>query len=93
MGVICYTQGMSKRLQVVLDDTEYRDLQRVARRHKLTVSDWVRRAIRELSLREPATTPDHKLAVVREAARGHFPTADIGVMLRDIERGYLPESP
>jgi transposase-like protein len=80
---------MSKRLQVILDDAEYRDLVRVARRHRVTVSEWVRRALRELSLREPAASPDLKLAVVREAARGDYPTADIGVMLRDIEAGYL----
>jgi hypothetical protein len=79
---------MSKRLQVIVDDGEYRELQRIARRHKLTVSEWVRRAIRELSLREPAASPDRKLAVVREAATGGYPTADIGVMLAEIERGY-----
>jgi hypothetical protein len=27
--------------------------------------------------------------VVREAARGDYPTSDIGVMLTEIERGYL----
>lgn len=84
---------MSKRLQVILDDAEYRDLSRVARRHRLTVSEWVRRALRELSLREPGAGPDLKLAVVREAARGDYPTADIGTMLGDIERGYLGRTP
>ena len=84
---------MSKRLQVIVDDGEYRDLQRVARRHKLTVSEWVRRAIRELAQREPAHGPDRKLGVVREAALGSYPTADIGDMLKDIERGYLESAP
>ncbi len=88
-----YTHAMSKRLQVIVDDAEYRDLQRVARRHKVTVSEWVRRAVRELAMREPAAGPDHKLAVVREAARGAYPAADIGVMLRDIEQGYLESTP
>ena len=88
-----YTHTMSKRLQVIVDDGEYRDLQRVARRHKLTVSEWVRRAIRELAQREPAHGPDRKLGVVREAALGSYPTADIGDMLKDIERGYLESAP
>ncbi len=88
-----YTHDMSKRLQVIVDDSEYRDLQRVARRHKLTVSEWVRRAIRELALREPAQSPDRKLGMVREAARGSYPTADIEDMLKDIERGYLESAP
>ena len=88
-----YTHTMSKRLQVIVDDSEYRDLQRVARRHKLTVSEWVRRAIRELALREPVQSPDRKLGMVREAARGSYPTADIEDMLKDIERGYLESAP
>ena len=88
-----YTHTMSKRLQVIVDDSEYRDLQRVARRHKLTVSEWVRRAIRELALREPVQSPDRKLGMVREAARGSYPTADIEDMLKDIERGYLESTP
>ena len=88
-----YTHAMSKRLQVIVDDGEYRDLQRVARRHKLTVSEWVRRAIRELALREPAQSPDRKLGMVRESARGSYPTADIGEMLSDIDRGYRESAP
>ena len=88
-----YTHDMSKRLQVIVDDQEYRDLQRIARRHRLTVSEWVRRAIRELSMREPATSPDRKLAAVREAARGSFPAPDIGQMLKEIEAGYRQDLP
>ena len=79
---------MSKRLQVILDDAEYRDLERVARRHRVTVSEWVRRALRELSLREPTASPEKKLAAVRQAARASYPTADIDTMLAEIERGY-----
>ena len=36
---------------------------------------------------------DEHGAVVREAARGNYPTADIGTMLGDIERGYLGRTP
>ena len=104
MEAVGYTHGMSKRLQVIVDDGEYRDLQRTARRHRLTVSEWVRRLIREASRLEPASGPD------RGGARGGAPwapwrkggvggrgtsaplhTADIDLMLRDIERGYLDE--
>lgn len=93
MAHIDYTHAMSKRLQVIVDDQEYRDLQRIARRHRLTVSEWVRRAVRELSMREPAQSPDRKLAVVREAARGAYPTADIGQMLSEIASGYRQDLP
>ena len=88
-----YTHDMSKRLQVIVDDQEYRDLQRIARRHRLTVSEWVRRAIRELSMREPATSPDRKLAAVREAARGSYPAPEIGQMLTEIAAGYRQDLP
>jgi cation diffusion facilitator family transporter len=37
---------------------------------------------------DPARSPDRKLDVVRAAARHSFPTAEIGTMLAEIERGY-----
>ena len=36
-----------------------------------------------------ATDPRKKLAAVREAARGKYPTADIDRMLTEIEGEYL----
>jgi len=80
---------MSKRLQVLLDEREYRDLQRIAKRHRMTVSEWVRQALRELRGREPVRDPDRKLDAVRHATRHTFPTADIETLLAEIERGYL----
>lgn len=80
---------MSKRLQVLFDEGEYREIQRIARRHRMTVSAWVRQVVRELRRREPAREPDRKLQAVRAAARSEFPTADIEQMLAEIERGYL----
>lgn len=79
---------MSKRLQVVLEDSEYRDLERWARRQRTTVSDVVRRALRELRRAEPTREPQRKLQVVREAARHAYPAPDIPQMLAEIERGY-----
>ena len=32
---------MSKRLQVILDDTEYREITQAARRNGVSVSEWV----------------------------------------------------
>ncbi len=34
------------------------------------------------------TDTKRKIAMVREAARGSYPTADIDQMLAEIERGY-----
>jgi hypothetical protein len=81
---------MSKRLQVVFEDAEYRELQKLARKRGMTVSDWVRRALELARQREPVREAGRKVAVVREAVRHAYPTGDIDQMLREIERGYLP---
>jgi transposase-like protein len=80
---------MSQRLQVLLDEDEFAEIRRVARRHKMTVAEWVRQALREARRDEPAAGAPRKLAAVREAVRGAYPTADIEQMLRETERGYL----
>ncbi|MDH3206136.1 MAG: ribbon-helix-helix protein, CopG family [Gemmatimonadota bacterium] len=80
---------MSTRLQVVLDEEELEEIRRAARRHRLTVSEWVRQALRESRRAEPRRDEERKLEVVREAAEHAYPVGDIGEMLRDIESGYL----
>jgi hypothetical protein len=79
---------MSKRLQVLLEDGEYRELQRIARGRALTLSEWARQTLREASWRAPTGQAERKLATIRAAARHSFPTADIDQMLREIEAGY-----
>jgi hypothetical protein len=84
---------MSKRLQVLLEDREFRDLQRIAQAKRMTVAEWVRQALRAASRREPLGDAGKKLGVVRIAARHAFPTGDIGQVLAEIERGYVGEVP
>ena len=84
---------MSKRLQVVLDEEEYGEIQRYARRHRMNVSEWVRHALRRARRSEPAIEAGRKLEAIRAAVRHEFPTADIEQMLREIERGYLDDAP
>lgn len=79
---------MSKRLQVLLEESEMRELRRLARRSNTTVAEWVRRALRAARRSEPSRDAERKLAAVRAAAKHSFPTADIGRMLAEIERGY-----
>ena len=57
---------MSKRLQVLLEESELAEARRA----------------------EPEGDPKKRLAIVRSSARHSFPTADIGAMLAEIERGY-----
>jgi len=80
---------MSTRLQVVLDEAELEEIRRVAQRHRLTVSEWVRQALRASRRAEPRHDEERKLLVVREAAAHAYPTADIDRMLGEIEAGYL----
>ena len=57
----------------------------------MTVAEWVRQALRRARRDEPSGDPRRKLATVREAARGAYPTADLPEMLAQIERGYGDE--
>lgn len=79
---------MSKRLQVLLPDQEMTDIQRLARRERLTVGEWVRRALREAREQKPSSDAATKLKAIRRGAELSFPTADIEEMLGEIERGY-----
>lgn len=83
---------MSKRLQVLLDEAELREIRRLARAQRMTVAEWVRQALRSARRRQPLGDAARKLATVRAAARHQFPTGDIEQVLDEIERGYLGEA-
>jgi len=80
---------MSKRLQVLLEESELRELQRAARRQGVTVAAWVRAAIRQARRSEVGGDAGRKLEAVRLAARHSFPVADIEQMVAEISSGYL----
>jgi hypothetical protein len=78
---------MTQRLQVLLDDSEFDEIRRIAQRHHMTVAEWVRQALRAARRDEPGAEPQRKLMVLREAARHAYPTAGIEQMLDEIEGG------
>lgn len=78
---------MSHRLEVALDNEEFRALQAAARRHRSTVSDYVRTVLREALADEPERGAVARLVAVREAASHAFPTADIEQMEAQIRAG------
>lgn len=82
---------MSKRLQVIVDDAEMKQIRGVARRKKMTVAEWVRQALRAARTIEPPADPRRKLEALRAAVAHRFPTADIDEMIAQIERGYSDE--
>jgi hypothetical protein len=80
---------MAKRLQVILQDPEYREVRRAARSRHMTIAEWVRQALAMARRSEPLGDMEKKLQIVRAAATHEFPTADIGTVLAEIEQGYL----
>jgi hypothetical protein len=59
----------------------------------MTVAEWVRQALRAARNSEAQSDAGKKLQAVRAAAEHNFPTADIGEMLRQVERSYLDSPP
>lgn len=80
---------MAKRLQVILQDPEYREIQRAARSRQMSIAEWVRQALTLARRREPLGDVEKKLAAIRTAVKYESPTADIETMLAEIEQGYL----
>jgi len=80
---------MSKRLQVILDDDEMEEVAALAKRRRMTVSDWVRQTLREARSRQPRVAGDRKILAIRAAVKHSFPTADMDRMLSEIESGFL----
>jgi hypothetical protein len=79
---------MAKRLQVILQDPEYREIQRMARARSMSLAEWVRQALDLARRRQPLGDIEKKLEAIRAAARHESPTSDIDTMLAEIERGY-----
>jgi hypothetical protein len=79
---------VAKRLQVILQDPEYRDIQRKARLRHMSIAEWVRQALDQARRREPEGGVGKKLAAIRAAARHSYPSGDIQQILAEIESGY-----
>jgi hypothetical protein len=79
---------MNKRLQVLLEEDELRDIQRAAEQERMTVAEWVRQALREVRRQQQQANLERKLAAIRKAYEFEAPTADIDQLLAEIEHGY-----
>jgi len=79
---------VAKRLQVILEDPEYREIQRVARSRHMSIAEWVRQALDLARRREPLGSIGKKLETIRTATQHNYPVADIDGMLAEIEAGY-----
>ena len=70
-----------------------REIRKAARLNRMTVTEWVRNALRAALRRELEGDRARKLAAIRKAARHRFPAPPIEQMLEEIERGYLSDGP
>jgi len=60
---------MAKRLQLILKDAEYREIQRMARSRDMSIAEWVRQALDLARRPEPLADVSRKLEVIRAAAQ------------------------
>jgi len=84
---------MSKRLQVLIEESEWREIQRAARSTRVTIAEWVRQTLRAARASAPVGDIGKKLDVIRAATRQAYPTGDIEQMLTQIEQGYRTDGP
>ena len=82
---------MSKRLQVLMDEADLEEIRAIAEHEGMTVSEWVRRAIKDARRTQSSADPARKLEAIRNATEHSFPTGDIDEVLEQIERGYLDD--
>jgi hypothetical protein len=83
---------MSRRLQVVLRDSDMERYSRAADAAGLTLSEWVRQALRVAERERSSGDVEAKLALLRKAASYNFPAEpDIDTLLAEMEAGRLAE--
>ena len=93
---------MAKRLEILLNDVEYAVICDAAQRQQMSVSEWVRQALRytrqaELTGAKPNLNAQRKdperiarkLQALERASKLNHPTADIDQMLQEIKDGYM----
>jgi len=79
---------MSKRLQVLLNEDEFAEIQSVARLQQMTVAEWVRQTLRAGRRDAPSRSIHDKLNIIQKYAAHEFPTGSIESVLAEIEKGY-----
>lgn len=75
-----------------MDEAELREIRRAARHQRVTVSEWVRGALRAARRAQPVVDGSRKRDTIRRAAAHALPTANIEQMLAEIARGRTDSS-
>ena len=82
---------MSKRLQVLLPETQYRALSELAAKSEVSVSDIVRSCIEQTLAFASGKSVEARIAAVLKYSRFNGPTGDIEQVLAEIEEGRTVE--
>jgi len=80
---------VTKRLQVLFDDDELEEIQRLAKRERKTTATWVREQLRAARATAGPSEAEPKLRAIREATTYAFPVGDIDALLAEIEHGAV----
>lgn len=81
---------MAKRLHVILQDQEYREIQRAAQPRQMSIAAWVRRTLARARRTEALGDVAKKLEIDRAAAEHEYPTCEMATMLAESGHGYQP---
>ena len=82
-----YTHIMSKRLQVLLPEEDFQELEARCEADGCTIAEFVRTSIKS-SLQKPSRrTPEDRIARILGYARYDGPSGDIETVLAEIEQG------
>jgi hypothetical protein len=84
---------MSKRMQVLFPDDEYRKLKLHAKRARLTLGEWVRTSLRRITDHESSSLPEDKLRIIDHASTFSAPQDSVEDLKEQIKSGYLKQSP
>lgn len=87
------THAVTKLLQVLVEEDEFSEIRRAARRRRMSVADWVRSALRQAREADGGRPAAAKLRALRAGAKDDYPTGSIEEMLAEIERGYRGQKP
>lgn len=77
---------MTKRLQVLFDEDEYREIKASAAKARMTVAAWVRQVLRRAQT-ERLQSIESKLGALSRASSHTYPISDIDELLEEIDRG------
>lgn len=78
---------MSKRLQILIPEKDYRRLVHVSKQNDTTVSEWVRNCINIRMNHKTIEAPEKRLAKIMKYARYNGPSGSINQILKEIDQG------